>query len=274
MRNRGRTAARVTGVVAAAALVFGVMGPAGAATRDVEYALGTGTVQVGANNYALPEATGIVGTWDDVSGAFDGVFTSDLVATTQSVTSPLAGTIELTYQFVATENVTGTIDPATGSGNLATTFNVVVTLQQLRPTATPDTPIVLDQICTIAGVPVSYAVTATGIGPDSEIFTDLSLTASGFPAPAATCVAGPAGNPALTPTVQTTFNESAGLPTQSTSSTATFTAGAVPPPSTTTSTSATPTTAPPVTVTPSSTSTTTPGSNPANPVRTNPNLAG
>lgn len=260
MMNRGRTAAKVTGVAAAAALVFGVMGPAGAATQDVSYALGTGTVTVGDTVYNLPAATGIVGTWDDVSGDFTGEFTSAPVPSSQSVAAPIPGTINLTYEFVATADVTGNIDPATGTGTLGTTFNVVVTLQSLAPTADPANPLVLDQICTIGGVPVSYAVTATGLGATSEIFTDLSLTAAPFNAPAATCVAGPAGNPALTPTVETSFNTSAGLPTDATASALTLVAGAIPPPpSTTTTTIVTPTTAAPTTTAP-------PAARPATPV--------
>lgn len=242
MVMRAGVMTKVCTVAAAGAVVFGVMGPASAATRDVEYALVAGTVTVGSNDYVLPAATSLVGTWDDATGAFDAVFTSDVVASTQEVVSPIVGTINLTYQFVATENVTGTIDPATGLGTLGTTFNVVVTLQQLTPTASPDAPIVLDQICTIAAVPVSYAATGTDPDVSTGIFTSLGLEASGFAAPAATCVAGPAGNPALTPTVETSFNTSAGLPTSETASDVGLISGVAPPPSTTIPTSA-PTTA-------------------------------
>jgi len=241
-------------------LVFGVMGPAGAATQDVSYALGTGTVTVGDTVYNLPASTGIVGTWDDVSGDFSGVFSSTAVQSSRAVAAPIPGTITLNSVFVATTDLTGNIDPATGLGTLGTTFDVVVTLESLAPDADPTTPIVLDQICTIAAVPVTYNVTATGLGVGSEIFTDLSLTANPFNAPAATCVAGPAGNPALTPLVEPSFNTSAGLPTDQTASALTFVAGAIPPPpSTTTTTIVTPTTAAPTTTAP-------PAAPPATPV--------
>ena len=244
MRIRNRTAGALACVVATAALLTATTGMAGAATQDAEYALGTGQVTIGANPYTLPAATGIVGTWDDVTGAFDGVFTSEAVTTTQAVTSPLAGTITLNYQFVAASNVTGVIDPVTGAGTLSTAMNVVITLESIALDSDPGNPLVLDQVCTIANVPMNFTATASG-GP-APIWANLGLTDSGFAAPTGTCVAGPAGNPALTPTIQTTLNDSVGLPTQQTSADLRFTAGQAPPASTTTTTAAptTTTTAP------------------------------
>ncbi len=244
MSTGGRTAAKITGVAAAAGLVFGMMGPAFAASQVVEYRLDSGSVTINETTYALPDSTGIEGTWDDATGDFTGVFRSSAVPSQQAVTSPVVGTIDLTTEFVGTTDVTGTIDPATGDGSLGLTMDVVITLQSLS-TAPDVPPVILDQVCTIANVPVSYSVTATGLGADSEIFTNLALTAAPFAAPAATCVAGPAGNPALTPIIQENINTTVGLPTQDTASVLSFVAGAIPPPppSTTTTTGVTTTTA-------------------------------
>src|SRR4051812_29536791 len=77
MKNRSRIAAKVTGVVAAGALVFGVVGAAGAATNEVSFKLDSGSVTIGTGApFALNPATGVTGTYDDVTGAFVGTFTS------------------------------------------------------------------------------------------------------------------------------------------------------------------------------------------------------
>lgn len=231
MKNRNRTAGAVATIAAAGALLLASTGTAGAAVQNAEYALTTGQVTIGSTPYTLPAATGITGTWDDATGAFDGAFTSEAVSSTQAVTTPVVGTIALTYQFVADTNVTGTIDPATGDGTLATTMDVVITFQTLTLDADPANPLALGQVCTIPDVPMSFTATASG-GP-SPVFAILGLTASGFAAPAATCTG---GDPGLTPLLQAQLNDTIGLPTQETSADLRFEAGQIPPPSTTTTT--------------------------------------
>jgi len=246
MTNRKRTAAKLAGIAAAAALILSTVGTASAASQSISYALSTGSMTLGANSYPLPASTGIVGTWDDATGDFAGTFSSEAVSFTQEIVDPVAGTLTLTAQFIASTGVTGNIDPATGTGTLSATFDVVITVQDLTTADDPPANFIVDQICTISSVPVEFTVSASGLGAESEIFTDLSLTASGFSAPAATCVPGPDGNPAFTALVQDGINDAAGLPTSDTSAEFRFTAGAVPPPSTTTTTT---TTAAPTTTT-------------------------
>ena len=89
MRNRGCMAAKVTGVAAVAALIFGVMGPASAAMQDVEYRLdpGKGTITLPTSGdpvvISFLDGTGIVGTYDDVSGDVRGSFTTAPIPSTR-----------------------------------------------------------------------------------------------------------------------------------------------------------------------------------------------
>lgn len=260
--TRGRAAAAVAG---GAALLLGTVAlPAGAASHDVSYRLVDGTVRVGAQEYSLPAATGVTGTWDDVTGDFVGTFVSEPTQSAQDITSPLAGTIHLTYEFQGVGDVTGNVDPGTGTGTLDSLLNVVIYLDRLETAADP---IDLDVTCTIPNVAVSYDVTATGLGAESEIFTDIVLSAAGFSVPTAGCVDGAvAGAAGL---VEGSINDLLALPSEDTDAEITLEAGAVPPPTPTT-------TRAPV---PSTTSTTaaagTPGAaDPARPVAASPRYTG
>jgi len=251
MKNRSRLAAKVTGVLAAGALLFGVAGPAAAAPLDVEYRIDTGTITLPSAApvvIPLPAATGIVGTWDDATGDFTGDFTSEPFTSSRDVTSPVVGTITQTVEILAPDPITGNIDPATGLGTLNAVFNVNITIDSLLiPPATVPTPI--GALCTITGVNATYAVVATGLGVGSEIPTELEMT-SAFTVPAATCIIIATGDPA--PALITDgLNGALALPNTAATSALTFVAGAIPPQApTTTTTTAAPTTTTTTTVPP------------------------
>jgi len=83
---------------------------------------------------------------------------------------------------------------------------------------------------------------AEGVGPGSVTPTKLTLTASGFAVPAATCTGGP--SPTVLAGVVTAINGTLGIvapatSTTNTSSTLVLSAGQIPPPSTTTTTTTT-----------------------------------
>lgn len=237
------TRGRVAAVAGGAALLLGtVVLPAGAETHDVTYALDNGVITVGANEYELPAATGISGTWDDVTGDFEGTFTSAPVDTTSELTAPVVGTIFLSYEFIGAGPVTGNIDPATGIGGASSLVDVEIRVDRLE---TGGDPVILDTICTIAGVTVDYDIEATGAIPESTLFNSLSLTASGFNVPEPTCVLGPEGNEQLLPILQGAIGEQLGVPTSDTSAEIVLSLGDIPePPPTTTRPPAPSTTAP------------------------------
>jgi len=255
MKNRSRLAAKVTGVLAAGALLFGVVGPAGAASQSVSYALTSGGISLPTSTVPLviplPAATGLTGTWDDATGAFSAAFTSVEFSSTRAITSPIAGDLTQRIQFTAPNPVTGNIDPATGLGTLAANFTVTIVVESLALATDPTNPITIDVICPMTNVAVTYDVVATGLGGTSVIPTDLALTAQAFTVPVPTCVLGPNGNAALLPSVQTGLVDALALPNSGGTSVLQMVAGAIPPPpSTTTTTIVTPTTAPTTTAPP------------------------
>src|SRR4051812_28033412 len=126
MNNRSRVAAKATGVLAAGALVFGVVGTAGAATNDVSYKLDSGSVTIGTGApFALNPSTGVTGTYDDVTGAFAGTFTSAPSAFTISSPAEISpgvfvpATISVQVTNIPLGQATGTIDPVSGKGSIA-----------------------------------------------------------------------------------------------------------------------------------------------------------
>jgi hypothetical protein len=265
MTNRGRTAAKLTGVAAAAALVFGVIGPAGAATQNVEYRL---DADAGGGDITLPTsgdpvvidllaATGVTGTWDDVTGAFTGSFETAPIQATNPAPSPAppGSTIDQTTTITSPANgVTGTIDPATGTGTLTAPFDVSIYLASLTIPGTPPTVLPLDFTCTMPTVNVTYNVVATKVPADSLNFTNLTLTSQPFTVGTATCVGGPNSNPALHDQIQNGLNTTLALPNSNATSSLALIAGAVPPPPVTTTTTipatTTTTAAPSTTTTP------------------------
>lgn len=263
MKNRSRMAAKLTGVLAAGALLFGAVGPAGAASQDVSYALTSGGISLPTSTVPLviplPAATGLTGTWDDVTGDFSAAFTSAEFSSTRAITAPVAGDLTQRIQFTAPNPVTGNIDPATGLGTLAANFTVTIVVESLA-LPPPAAPITIDVICPMTNVAVTYDVVATGLGGGSVIPTDLALTAQAFTVPVPTCVLGPNGNAALLASVQSGLVTALALPNTGGTSVLQMVAGAIPPPpSTTTTTIVTPTTAAPTT-------TAAPAARPATPV--------
>ena len=255
MKNRSRVAAKVTGLLAAGALLFGVVGPASAATQDVSYALASGGISLptpdGALDIALPSATGLVGTWDDVTGEFSAAFSSAEFSSTRAITAPIAGQLTQRIQFTTADPVEGTIDPATGIGSVDANFTVTIVVESLATDADPTNPIVIDVICPMTNVAVTYDVVATGLGGGSVIPTDLALTARAYTVPVPTCVVGPNGNAALLPSVQQGLIDALALPNSGGTSELELVAGAIPPPPSTTTTSiVTTTTAAPTTTAP------------------------
>lgn len=267
MRNRSRTAAKVTGVVAAAALIFGATsGPAGAAVQDVEYTLSSGNVTLPTSGDPLvisfPASTGLTGTWDDATGDFDAAFTSAPFTSSRDITSPVVGTLTQTVQFSAPDGFSGNIDPATGLGTLDASFDVTITVDSLVIPPSTD-PIVIDVICPMPDIPITFDVVATGLGAESVIPTDLALTAQAFTVPVPTCVLGPNGNAALLPSVQQGLIDALALPNANATSVLGMVAGSIPPPPPTTTTTAAP-----------STTTTTPGSSAPQAVVAQPRFTG
>jgi hypothetical protein len=246
MKNRSRMAAKVTGVVAAGALLFGVVGAAGAASQAVEYKLDSGSVTLGTGDpFVLNPATGVTGTWDDVTGDFTGTFTSAptasvldtlvQVAPAPAPKTPAAVSVVITN--IPLGPATGNIDPTTGNGNVALGLNVEILLESVSIDGGAAVP--LGITCNINPMNIPFAVTATGLGAESAIFTNLNLSASGFTVNAATCTGGT--NPALLPLVTTGLNESIGIIAPATTTTQTaaalaLSAGAIPPPASTTTT--------------------------------------
>jgi hypothetical protein len=261
MKNRSRMAAKVTGIAAAGGLLLALVGPvspAGAASQDVEYKLDSGTVTINVPAFdgqpppcvsgpakvvslELPTATGLKGTWDDATGAFDADFISEEKPGVLVTDCPIPGNIELRTQFLAPDGVTGNIDPVTGAGTLSAAFDVNIFVARLVPTSGTPPEVVLNVSCTLSDVQVSYTAQAT-ISDQSVIPTNISLNASGFTIPAAQCTGGP--TPEILALITSSLNGVAGLnlPNSTTASALTLSAGAVPPPAPTTTTTTLPTT--------------------------------
>ena len=240
--------------------------------NDVEFRLepGNGSITLPTSGdpvvISLLDATGVVGTYDDVSGDFLGSFTTAPIPSTRPAPAPAppGSTIsQVTSITSPADGVTGTIDPATGEGTLTAPFSVTIYLDSL--TIPPATTLILDYTCTIPTFNVTYDIVATKVPADSLNFTNLALTSQPFTVPAATCVAGPNTNPAIPQaTVQDGLNSSLALPNSNATSALQLVAGAVPPPPPTTTTS----------IPASTTSTTTPGSTAPPPVVVQPRFAG
>lgn len=274
-RNRRRAAGTVA-AAGAAALFLGTIAPAGAAVQDVTYTLDSGSIRVGDNNYALPEATGITGTWDDDTGDFEGIFESAPVEENRDLNAEIAPgvfvpvSIFLTYEFVGDGPVTGNIDPVTGTGSATSNVDVVIKVIDVNIPPSPDR-IPLGITCTIDDVNVNYDVAATDVVPESTLFNNLSLTAEGFNVPEPVCVVDEGGNPDFLDTVQGAIGDALGVPTDDTSAAIDLVLGEIPPPPTTT-------TRPPTTTTTADPGTGgtggTPGATPARPVAAQPRFTG
>ena len=210
-------------VFAACALAAAVVvpGSAGAApVPDQSYRLASeGTLSIGATDFAIPTAgTGFTGTWDDATGEFtDGVFTvgPDQVL---GYDTGIAGTATLDISTTAS-GPTGTLDPASGQVDLASTWEVTIAIT-LDSTGPP--PITT---CTLG--PLSLSLSSADAGgspfnpadpPDTWAFT---VADAGFSVPTVDCDLDAAEGP---------FNDALGLPSTATNLALSFESGVPEPP--------------------------------------------
>jgi hypothetical protein len=135
----GRRMKLAAGVVAALAVIV-PMSTANAATQDLEFTNTAGTVMVG----SLPTITipagdaGLTGTWDDATGEFTGTTQFNPITVPASPpTVPISVVVQLRNN--GTNNVTGTIDPATGEADLTASMVFRLTV--------PGTPPAPDTVC-------------------------------------------------------------------------------------------------------------------------------
>jgi hypothetical protein len=250
MTKNGRIASVVGGAaVAAALLLLGTVGVAFAAIHEVEYTLETGQVSIGDGPpFESSPSTGVIGTFDDETGEFEGTYVSAPVAATldtevQVVPPPAPKTpavIQLEIENIPLGPTTGTFDPETGIGTSVLDLRVEIFISTVSLNG--GAPITLDVTCNLNPIHIEFDVVATGIGEDSLTPTRLELSAEGFSVPAASCTGGP--SPEITAAVTAGINETLGIVAPATSTTDTaadlvLVAGQIPPPPTTTTTTTT-----------------------------------
>jgi hypothetical protein len=125
------------GVAIVAAVVLFTTTSAQAATQNLEFVNTGGTVTIG----SLPALTlpvpggGIEGTWDDVTGDFEGLTTFNPISLAANPpTVPVAVVVNLNAN--GDPNVEGTIDPDTGDASLTASMVLVLEIPSLSITCT------------------------------------------------------------------------------------------------------------------------------------------
>jgi hypothetical protein len=274
MRNRSRTAAKLAAVFGSLALMVGLVAlapPANAASVPFEYIMLDGSVvNVGDTVFPLfdpanPTSAGLVGEIDDVTGDFEADMTIPSRQTTQAVTAPVTGTIDLLVEVNA-DPVVGNVDPATNVVEASTVIDVVMTFQILTLDADPTNPITLNTECTMGDIPMELSSEPNGENFDPNANpTTFAVAGEGFTFPTPNCVTLPGGNAALLDTIRTGLIENLSLPNSDTDAFLTFEAGSPTPP--------TPPT-PPSTVAPTPTTAAPPAAAAAQPVRATPRVTG
>jgi hypothetical protein len=260
MTIRRRATTKLAAALVAGALVLGFIGAPGvqAAVVNVSYVVVDGSeMNIGDTVFPLfdpanPNSSGIVGTYDDVTGEFEGEFISPERRTTQRVEAPLAGNIDL---VIATESVSsqGTIDPVTGEVAVTNVIDIVMTFEQLVPDSGVPPFIALNVACTLAGVELELTSEPPGFPPTAP-GEPFAIAGEGFEVPEPTCEGTiPGVDPNIVTLVRDGLIDNLGLPTTDTSIYLEFAPGTPTPPAplpplqvpeTTTSTTVAPVTAP------------------------------
>jgi hypothetical protein len=272
MQTRGiRRAARAAlATIATVALALGLLAPAEAAPVDVSYVLVDGSeIVIGATTFPLfdpanPTGSGIVGVVDDVTGEFEGDFISTPRRSTQHIDAPVPGNLDLVIGS-ETQSSEGTVDPVTGEVAVVNVFDIVITVEQLVPDASPTTPVPLNVQCTIPGIELKLTSAPPGF-PATSPGDPFAIADAGFAVPEPECEGTQPGvDPAIVATVRSGIIALLTLPTSDTSIYLEFAPGdpvAGPPPTTAT------------TVAPPTSTTAAPAAVAAQPVRTTPRVTG
>lgn len=276
MRKRSRTAAKLAGVVGALALMAGAVtlsSSANAAEVDFSYVMLDGSVvNVGTTEFPLfdpanPTSAGVVGVIDDVTGDFEGDLTIPARQTTQQVTDPIVGSIDLLVAITG-EPVVGNIDPVTNEVEAATVIDVSMTFQQLTLDSDPTNPTALNIECTMSDISLELSSS-----PNGEPFDDtanpptFAVADEGFTFPLPECAWNGTGTDpgaSIVTLVRDGLIENLALPNSDTDAFLTFESGNLTPP--------TPPT-PPSTAAPTTT-TVAPAATVATPVRATPRVTG
>jgi hypothetical protein len=202
---------------------LGLMGmpSAQAAQIDVSFVLVDGSEMViGGSPFPLfdpanPTSSGIVGQYDDVTGEFEGEFVSPARRATQTVDAPIAGTIDVVIDTVPISS-DGHIDPVTGAVEVTSVFDLEMLFEQLVPTATPNSPVPLNVLCTIPAITLELTTDPPGF-PPAVLGEGFALADDGFEVAEPECEGSVAGvDPAIVGLVRGGLIDRLSLPTTDT----------------------------------------------------------